>query len=282
MKALVHRARSALAERLGGGVGRAGDCRGCPAFEADLSALLDEELAPERAAELRAHLETCDHCARRLEELCNVDLVLASLPAPEVASDLRAQLAGRIAEHERRGALSAMSGRRAGHAAPRPPPPRTPRWLGRRVAALAALAAAAVLAVFATLPSGETLRPTLRRSRGPRRRPFPHRVPSRERSRAASRFSPSSGAWSPSRRSWSRRLSRSPKPRGEIAEIPPAPREAAPVEIAETPPAAGLEDLSEEDLAMLLVLDAVEDLDVIANLELLEDLLELEGTEGAG
>jgi hypothetical protein len=33
---------------------------------------------------------------------------------------------------------------------------------------------------------------------------------------------------------------------------------------------------------MLLVLDAVEDLDVIANLELLEDLLELEGTEGAG
>ncbi|MBW1688287.1 MAG: hypothetical protein JRS35_24885 [Deltaproteobacteria bacterium] len=58
--------------------------------------------------------------------------------------------------------------------------------------------------------------------------------------------------------------------------------EAAPLEIAEAPLAVGLEDLSEEDLALLLVLDAVEDLDVIANLELLENLRELEGMEGAG
>ena len=130
----------------------------CQAIEEDLSALLDEELAPEREAELRAHLATCDRCARRLEELCNVDLALASLSAPEVASDLRAQLAERIAEHERGAALSAVpasSGERPRQA----PPPRTRRWLGRRAAALAAVAAAALLAVFATLRSGEAPAP---------------------------------------------------------------------------------------------------------------------------
>ena len=194
----------------------------CQAIEEDLSALIDEELAPEREAELRAHLATCDRCARRLEELCNVDLALASLPAPEVAWDLRVQLAERIAEHERRAALSAPAPRREERLR-QAPPPRRRRWLGRQVAALAALAAAALLAVFATLRSGE-------------------------------------------------------------APVPDAPQIAwpAPLEAAGTPPAVGLEELADEDLVMLLVLDAVEDLEVVANLELLEDLLELEGMEGAG
>jgi hypothetical protein len=68
----------------------------------------------------------------------------------------------------------------------------------------------------------------------------------------------------------------------EVAEVPPPAPEAARVEITETRPAPALEDLSEEDLALLLVLDAVEDLDVIANLELLEDLIVLEAMEDAG
>ena len=91
----------------------------CLAIEEDLSALIDEELAPEREAELREHLGTCDRCARRLEELCNVDLVLASLPAPEVRSNLRAQLAQRLAEHERGEAAPARAEGR-----PRRPPRR--------------------------------------------------------------------------------------------------------------------------------------------------------------
>jgi hypothetical protein len=254
----------------------------CLAIEEDLSALIDEELAPEREAELRAHLETCDRCARRLEELCNVDLVLASLPAPEVASDLRPQLAQRIAEHERREALSAVPARREER--PRQaPPPRARRWLGRRVAALAALAAAALLAIFATLRSGEAPAPDVPQIA----RPAPQALPAQ---------GPEPGAEQRGEPLLAEQRSMEPVPalvepapptqpeaaRVELAELPPPAREAAPVEIAEAPLAVGLEDLSEEDLALLLVLDAVEDLDVIANLELLENLRELEGMEGAG
>ncbi len=239
----------------------------CQAIDEDLSALIDEELAPEREAELRAHLETCDRCARWLEELCNVDLVLASLPVPEVAAGLRAQLAGRIAEHERGEASSAAPARR--ERGPRQAPPaRRRRWLGRRVAVLAAMAAAVALAVLATLHSGETPVPDAPQIA----RPAPQALPAQ---------APEPGAEGRAEPLLAEQRSTEPEP----ALVEPAPAtepEAAPVEIAETPPAGGLEDLAEEDLAMLLVLDAVEDLDVIANLELLEDLLELEAMEGAG
>ena len=43
---------------------------------------------------------------------------------------------------------------------------------------------------------------------------------------------------------------------------------------------ADLGSLLDEDLAVLFVLDTVEDLDVIANLELLEQLVAMEGLEG--
>ena len=249
----------------------------CLAIEEDLSALIDEELAPEREAELRAHLETCDRCARRLEELCNVDLVLASLPAPEVASDLRAQLAGRIAEHERREALSAVSARREER--PRQaPPPRTRRWLGRRVAALAALAAAALLAVFATLRSGEAPAPDAPQIARPAPQALPVQGPGAAR-RAASRRAAERGARAGARGAGASHAARSRTRSRSPRRLRPRRRAGR---VAETPPAVGLEDLSEEDLAMLLVLDAVEDLDVVANLELLEDLLELEGMGGAG
>lgn len=242
----------------------------CLAIEEDLSALIDEELAPEREAELRAHLETCDRCARRLEELCNVDLVLASLPAPEVGSDLRAQLEQRIAEHERSEALPAGSARREGRQR-QAPPPRARRWLGRRAAALAAVAAAVLLAVFVTLRSGEAPEPDAPQIA----RPAPQTLPAQ---------GPEPGV----EQRGEPLLAEQPSPEPEPAL--PAQAEAAPVELAKVPapeaapapPAVGLEELSEEDLALLLVLDAVEDLDVIANLELLEDLRELEGMEGAG
>jgi len=252
----------------------------CLAIEEDLSALIDEELAPEREAELRAHLETCDRCARRLEELCNVDLVLASLPAPEVASDLRPQLAQRIAEHERSEALPAGSVRREDR--PRQaPPPRARRWLGRRVAALAALAAAALLAVFVTLRSGEAPEPDAPQIA----RPAPQALPAqRPEPGVEQRGEPLlAGPPSPEPEPALVESALPTQPEAAQVELAEAPaREAAPVEIAEAPPAVGLEDLSEEDLALLLMLDAVEDLDVIANLELLEDLRELEELGGAG
>ncbi len=256
----------------------------CLAIEADLSALIDAELAPQREAELRAHLETCDRCARRLEELCNVDLVLASLPAPEVASDLRARLAGSIAEHERRAALSApapplvpaaVSARREGQ--PRQAaPPRTRRWPGRRFAALAAVAAAALLALFATLRSGEAPVPDAPQMARPAPQvlpapgPEPRGAPLLADQRS---LEPEPPLVEPAP------LAKPEAAALEIAEKPPVPREAAKAPLA---PVVSLEDLSEEDLALLLVLDAVEDLDVLANLELLEDLLDLEGMGEAG
>jgi anti-sigma factor RsiW len=173
---------------------------GCRSIDADLSALIDEELAPRREAELRAHLEGCARCTRSLEELCNADLALASLRAPEPSADLRARLERRLAE-----AARPRSGA---------PPPRPRRWLARP--ALAAAAAALVLMLYATLRSGA--------------------------------------------------------PPGPVAE--PAPR----VAVAEP----ALANLSDEELALLLDLDAVADLDVIANLDLVESFLDLEGREGAG
>jgi anti-sigma factor (TIGR02949 family) len=159
----------------------------CAAYLEDLSAFLDGELPPGRAAELRAHLEVCPGCAARLSRLREVDArLVASARRVAVPGDLRARLAARIA---------------ADAAAPRRGAPRrAPAWRGprlaRRAAAFAAAAAAAALALVLARPGGET----------------------------------------------------------ELGG-------------------------SDEDLALLLELETVEDLDVIANLDLLERMVELgEGT----
>lgn len=176
----------------------------CLAIEEELSALLDEDLEPGREAELRAHLDDCDRCTRRLEELCNVDLALASLPVSAVPDDLAQRLAARL-DRER---APAAGGRTA-------PPPR------RRLVGLALAAAAAVaLAIWVSLPDDEP------------------------------------GEALPS-------LAGTPTPE------PPA-------------AATGLEELPEEDLALLLAAGELEDLAVIENLEVLEVLVGLGLGEGAG
>ncbi len=73
-----------------------GDEMLCRSYDADYSALLDGELTPEREAELRAHVDSCARCQARLEALRRVDVDLSALPAPPVASDLRARLQARI------------------------------------------------------------------------------------------------------------------------------------------------------------------------------------------
>ncbi|HEY8155229.1 MAG TPA: zf-HC2 domain-containing protein [Myxococcota bacterium] len=108
-------------------VDAASDCRD---FEADLSALLDGELAPERAAELRAHVAGCDGCRGRLAGLARVDAALAGAPAPAVPASLRARLEARL-----EGAGQADTRLR-----------RTRRaWRGRAAGALAAAATGAAL-----------------------------------------------------------------------------------------------------------------------------------------
>jgi hypothetical protein len=133
------------------------------------------------------------------------------------------------------------------------------------------VAAAALLAVFVTLRSVEVPGPDAPQIA----RPEPQALPAP---------GPEPGAEQRGEPLLAEQRGLEPEPaqseaaRVELAEVPPPAREDASVEIAE----AGLEDLSEEDLALLLVLDEVEDLDVIANLELLENLRELEEMEGAG
>ena len=198
----------------------------CRGIDEDLSALIDAELAPEREAEMRAHLDDCDRCAQRLQDLCNVDLALTNLAAPMVAADLGQRLAARIASdpgEEFEPVPDVASPKRTRTATPRQPQ----RWLRRRLTSVAVVAATVLLAIVVV-------------------------------NRQSSEVDPDES-----------RLARTP-------------RSTAP-DVMLTEAATHMADfgsLPDEDLAVLFELDTVEDLDVIANLELLEQLVAMEALEG--
>ena len=250
----------------------------CLAWDEDLSALIDEELAAEREAELRAHLDACTRCARRLEELCNVDLALAGLAAPVAPSDLRERLAARIAGEASSHSLTASPVAPTARTRTAPPEPR-PRWTAARLAAAGTAAAALLLAAWLTLRSDAPLQPE-----PPIARVAP--VPAPEVPVPA----PEVPALEPGAPGLEPEL-----PTAQIAQEPASPRAPAlevvspelaldpepPVEMAEVG-LPELADLEEEDVALLVELEAVEDFDVIANLELLELFLDAEAAGGAG
>ncbi|HUQ16829.1 MAG TPA: zf-HC2 domain-containing protein [Candidatus Saccharimonadales bacterium] len=60
--------------------------------EGDLSAYADESSAPERTAELTAHLAGCARCARRVDELRAVRGLVAAAPAPRPSRSLLPRL----------------------------------------------------------------------------------------------------------------------------------------------------------------------------------------------
>jgi len=215
----------------------------CEAFAAELSALIDAELAPESEAALRAHLADCARCRERLEALCDVDLELAGAArVPAVPADLWERLSARVAADGAAVAPAARAGSGRRHPAPRRRV-RLPRPLWS--AAIAAAAAAVLyLAVTRTEPG-----PPLERS--------PAAVEVAETPPAPAPAAPVAPESPPATDS-SRAL----------AQAPPAPAaaEADPLEVA-----------SEEDLGVVLELETIEDLDVIANLELLESWLDLQG-----
>jgi anti-sigma factor RsiW len=167
----------------------------CAAYEEELSAFVDDELAPDRRAEVEAHLDACPGCRRRLEALCDVDLALASAPLPPVSRELARRVSERVAARPDAATAREPHGARAR---------RRPLW---RPAALAA-AACALLALYLGLRPADA--------------------------------------------------------------PPPARPDAAPGV------AAALEELPDEELALLLDLETLEDLGVIANLDLLEQIVELE------
>jgi anti-sigma factor RsiW len=221
----------------------------CAPYEADLSALVDGELAPEREAEVRAHLGGCAACSERLEALCDVDLALASIAVPPVPAGLRARLAERIARD-----AATPEGRDASRPAPeRSQAPRRPAAATRgrprrrlsRPALGAALAAAAALALYLAVTSVDSSLPLETPAPEPR---VAESVPQRAAATA------------------------------ELAEAAPArPPEAKPPEVV--PEADVLASASEEELGVILELETIEDLDVIAELDFLERWVALE--EGA-
>ncbi len=198
----------------------------CREIDADLSALIDAELAPEREAEMRAHLDDCDRCAQRLQDLCNVDLALADLAAPMVAADLGQRLAARIASDSGERSVpvpDAASPKRSRTVTPRQPR----RSLRRRLMPVAVVATAVLLAIVVA-------------------------------NRQSSEVDPD-----PSQ------LARTPRSMNPAATLPEA-----------ATPGVDFGSLPDEDLAVLFEFDTVEDLDVIANLELLEQFVAMEALEG--
>lgn len=248
----------------------------CLAWDEDLSALIDEELPADREAELRPHLDACARCARRLEQLCNVDLALAGLDAPEAPSDLPARLAARIAAEAERPSLAALPAAPTARPRTAPPAPRT-RWTAARLAALGAAAAALLLAVWVALRSDAPLQPEpplARVAPAPEAAPeapvLERSAPPLEAELPAPQIAQQAPAAPPA-----------PSPAREIASPELAFDPEPPVEMAEVG-LPELADLEEEDVALLVELEAVEDFDVIANLELLERFLDAEAAGGAG
>ncbi len=237
----------------------------CARVEEDLSALLDGELEASREALVRAHTQGCARCRARLAALARVDVLLASAPVHETSAALHGRLRARIEAEEQAteaeeqavaGPAPARSdrGARPGRSAP---PAHRSRRARPFVAAL--LAAAAALALYLAV--------------GRQRTPLAP-APEPRVARAPESVAPQE----------------IPTPPAPAPIVPVAPEDPEPVAIAERtvpapPPATPAQDpdfdaLPAEEIAVGLELDTAEDLEVIANLELLEALVALEGGRG--
>ncbi len=59
----------------------------CDRFEEDISAYVDGELAPERAARLQDHLATCECCRELRDRMMQLKTSIGDLPEPEIAPE---------------------------------------------------------------------------------------------------------------------------------------------------------------------------------------------------
>ena len=228
--------------------------RACTTYEEHLSALIDGELTGELGQAVRSHVDTCPHCSAHCDALRRVDGLLVEAPAPAVPADLRQRLAARIEADRAAPELPPYARRRPATPAPRRPTARAPSQLRRyaQPAAVFAAAAAAALVLFWTVRSGEPPRPD-----APVAPPIAHTAPEPARPTTPEPMPAPTPAPTPAR----------PVPREETL-------------VAETPPEVDLEAIDEEELALALEMEMLEDLEVIANLDLLTRLVELEEEAG--
>jgi hypothetical protein len=242
----------------------------CLPFDEDLSALIDSELDEGREAEVRAHVETCSHCAGRLEALGSVDRALADIPVSEVPADLSRRLAARLATT---GAPVVQRRRRA------PPPAR--RW--QRAAGALAAAAVVAVAVFLGLP-GEppqrsprlALEPELAEPRLALEPELAEPLLALEPELAEPQLAAVPELAEPL-------LALEPElaePRVELAAVDPVPKRRDEAGFERLP---ALADRDVDDVALLLAVAELAESDdrgLVANLELLEMLVDLGPPEG--
>jgi len=225
----------------------------CLPFDDDLSALIDAELDDGRAAEVRAHVESCPHCTRRLEALSGVDLALGELPIPEVSEDLSRRLEARLAPAAPVVLRPRQSVRRARR--------------GWRVAGALAAAAAVGLVVLLGLP-GEPPSP------GPQVARAPTDVePGVQVARAPTDVEPGV------------QVARAPTDVEPGFEGAPRAPDSFPERMGDGTPGIQLALAEEqlEDVALLLAVDDLaepDDMGLVANLELVEMLVDLGPPEG--
>ena len=237
----------------------------CATVAEDLSALLDGELAEEREVAVRAHLESCPDCMGRVAALRRVDPALAAAPAPEVPADLRARVDARLSSEMRSPRESAAVGRRKADSAAGGRRQtdsvagrrRRARWFSHPAMGFAAAAALALyVGVRAVQPlDGLDGLDVLHGSAGP--------IGVDESEPQIVGTLPES-------------MTSSPQP--EIRALDPLAPLPGSTSGSEWAPVAevDLDDVSDEELAMALEFDTIEDLEVIANLDLLVRLLEVE------
>ena len=70
--------------------------------EALLNALMDDELPPAQAEDVRRHLETCPGCRRRLERLQQTDAMIRNLAPLEPSADFDRTFWRKVADLEER------------------------------------------------------------------------------------------------------------------------------------------------------------------------------------
>lgn len=254
----------------------------CTAFDEDLSALLDHELSSEREAELRTHLEACAACRARLAALARVDSALRSAVSGSSRESLPAGVADRFRarlEAERAVAPAPdTSARRTPRHGPQASGPRRTRWVASALAAAAAVAFFVLVSLRAgPLAPGrpaEVARESAPDAPPPSPEPgiVARALTASGEAAPEAASAPAAAATAEAGATDSAVAKREPAP-GRISPERISPERTAPAaEPAAPPGGAGdaLADVTDEEIALALDLETVEDLEVIAILDALE------------
>jgi putative zinc finger protein len=246
----------------------------CLPYDEDLSALLDGELSPARAAQLRAHCASCPRCTEQLAELRRAnERLLSTLRVPVPGEGARiarveAQLRVRLAQESQTGVES----RRQSRTQAPPRRRRNARWIvvaATGLAAAAALGLALLLQPRAPVRLGPSPQPPIAQNPPP----VPPAPAPQEEPPAVSRL-PEAVAELPVVK---------PAPARRPPPAPPAPQhEQVTPPLPSAAPEIDLASADEEDVELAQRLDMLEDFEVIQKLDLLERLQKAEDGAGSG